>query len=119
MRADVLCIAKARSSSIAAMILISVRVSPSQAQDIDQYCKQHAGLSRSAAVRDLAAQQLRYQKWVDQRKARNLPPFPVNRLPQYKPPSPELAADIAGQLCEHYGPVSDGVVSRYLAGSRE
>ena len=100
-------------------ILIAVRVSESQAELVDEYRMKHGGLSRSAAVRDLAAQQLRYQKWAEQRRARNLPPFPSSRLPKLEFSKEKFAnvARVTDALRERNPNASDEDLGRMLLGS--
>ena len=117
MRLDVLCIAEARPNSIAEMILISVRVTPSQAQQIDEYAERHGGLSRSASVRDLVSRQIKYERWVEGRRARNLPPYPTSRILKVEPPTPDRAVELAEIYRNRYPNIDDRGIAQLITGS--
>jgi len=100
-------------------ILIGLRVSESQVKLIDEYRAKHGGLSRSAAVRDLTAQQLRYQKWVDARRERNLPPYPTTRVPRLEV-DPENASNfvrVTNALRDRNPNASEEDLARITVGS--
>src|SRR3989442_1547530 len=94
------------------------RLTEAQAKQLDEYAARHGHHTKAAAIRDLVVKGVRYDRWQEGRRVRNLPPFPRSRLPQYEPPSPEYAVDISDRFREKYGVVSDETMARYIAGSR-
>ncbi|SRR6266568_4049169 len=101
------------------LVYVAVRLTEAQVRALDEYRERHGGLARSAAVRDLTAQQLRYQKWVDERRKRNLPPYPTTRLPKLEVTEEKMPriAEVVGSLRERNPDASDEDLGRMLLGS--
>jgi hypothetical protein len=63
---------------------ILIRLTPSQIKALDEYRSARGDIPRATACRELLYQQLRYVRWQEERRKRNLPPTPKIRLPQVR-----------------------------------
>src|SRR3989442_10545820 len=60
------------------------RLPPSQIKALDKYRSAHGDIPRATACRELLYAQLRYTRWQEERRRRNLPPSPNVRLPRVR-----------------------------------
>lgn len=99
-------------------ILVALRLSPDQANDLDKFCQANGNLSRAAGARLLLHRQVKYEKWRSARASRNLPPYPLTRVPRSLPDERfEEAAKAVDRLRQANPAASDEDVSRMLVGS--
>src|SRR5713101_9584686 len=63
---------------------ILLRLTPSQVTALDEYRAAHGDIPRATACRELLYAQLRYTRWQEERRRRNLPPSPNVRLPRVR-----------------------------------